>query len=61
VPILPILALAVTLKLANVPVLVMFGCAAVANVPAIVVAVSVLVEVLNVKLALAPKSFALLN
>ena len=32
-PILPILALPVTERLANVPVLVMFGCAAVVSVP----------------------------
>ena len=37
VPILPIFALPDTLKLASVPVLVMFGCAAVVTVPAVVV------------------------
>ena len=44
----------VTVKLVSVPVLVMFGCAAVVNVPVNKVALNAPVAALNDKLALAP-------
>ena len=46
--------LPLVLKLANVPTLVMFGCAAVVNEPVILVTANVLVTLLNVNADYAP-------
>ena len=58
VKILPLVVLPVTLKLVNVPTLVMFACAFVVTVPAVVAEVAVPDVVANVALATVPVTLA---